>query len=78
MLKKERYMVSIILFVTACIVLVVAGILLAKSHKKEEKVDITENKEQNFNICNSPVTFIRRVLSGDTRSCKYSEADAGY
>lgn len=51
-------MVSIILFVTACIVLVVAGILLAKSYKKEEKVDITENKEQNFNTKYDELTYL--------------------
>lgn len=43
-------MVSIILFVTACVVLVAAAVLLAKSHKKESKIQPPkEQKEQAFN-----------------------------
>ena len=46
-------MVSIILFVTACIVLVAAAVLLAKGHKKESKIQLPkeqkEQKEQTFN-----------------------------
>lgn len=43
-------MVSIILFVTACVVLVAAAVLLAKSHKKESKIQPPkEHKEQAFN-----------------------------
>lgn len=43
-------MVSIILFVTACIVLVAAAVLLAKGHKKEIKIQLPkEQKDQTFN-----------------------------
>lgn len=43
-------MVSIILFITACVVLLVAAVLLAKGHKKESKIQPPkEQKEQSFN-----------------------------
>lgn len=43
-------MVSIILFITACVVLLVAAVLLAKGHKKESKIKPPkEQKEQSFN-----------------------------
>lgn len=50
MLKKDIDMVSIILFVTACVVLLAAAILLAKGHKKENKIQMPkEQKEHTFN-----------------------------
>ena len=43
-------MVSIRLFITACVVLIAAAFLLAKSHKKESKIQFPkEQKEQSFN-----------------------------
>ena len=43
-------MVSIILFITACVVLLAAAVLLAKGHKKESKIHPPkEQKEQAFN-----------------------------
>ena len=43
-------MVSIILFITACVVLLAASVLLAKGHKKESKIQPPkEQKEQAFN-----------------------------
>ena len=43
-------MVSIVLFITACVVLLAAAVLLAKSHKKESKIQPPkEQKEQAFN-----------------------------
>ncbi len=43
-------MVSIILFITACAVLIIAGILLAKGHKKENNtyINIPQQKEEQF------------------------------
>lgn len=50
MLKKDMKMVSIILFITACVVLLAAAFLLAKGHEKEKNVQqVKEQKEQTFN-----------------------------
>lgn len=43
-------MISIILFITACVVLLLAAFLLAKGYKKENKIQVPkEQKEQTFN-----------------------------
>ncbi len=43
-------MISIILFITACVVLLLAAFLLAKGYKKENKIQASkEQKEQTFN-----------------------------
>ncbi len=43
-------MISLILFITACVVLLLAAFLLAKGYKKENKIQVPkEQKEQTFN-----------------------------
>lgn len=50
MSKKDIDMISIILFITACVVLLLAAFLLAKGYKKENKIQVPkEQKEQTFN-----------------------------
>lgn len=66
-------MLSIVLFVVACLVLIVAGILLAKGYKKETKQLDTgldmEHQEKIFNTKYDELTYLYR--SGTIKEEEY-------